>query len=135
MLTIKTVLKPSKIQGIGLFADEKIPKGKVTWLYDPRFDISFDPVEVEKMSLEQQEFIKHYAYLSMSSGKYVFSIDDSRFTNHSKNDYNINTVVILGEPEPRGVAGRDIEIGEELLCNYCDFDVADSVSDKKYLET
>lgn len=30
MLTVKASARPSKIAGIGLFADEKIPKGTVT---------------------------------------------------------------------------------------------------------
>lgn len=135
MLTIKASLKPSKVHGIGLFADEKIIKGSVTWLYDPRFDISFDPQEVEQMPFEQQKLIKRYAYLSTISGKYIFSIDDSRFTNHSKDSYNIDVVIIPGEPEPRGVARRDIEEGEELLDNYRLFDALDQNSEEKYLET
>ena len=128
-------MKPSTIQGIGLFANEKILKGTTTWLYDPRFDISFDPKDVEQMLPEQQELIKRCSYLSMISGKYIFSIDDSRFTNHSKKTYNIDPVIFPGESEPRGVARRDIEVGEELLDNYCLFDATDQKSGEKYLET
>lgn len=43
MLNVKASVKPSPINGLGLFADEDIKKGTITWKYNPRFDISFDP--------------------------------------------------------------------------------------------
>ena len=57
MLTVKASVKPSKIEGIGLFADEKIPRGTITWKFDSHFDILFDPEEVKKMPPEYQELI------------------------------------------------------------------------------
>ncbi len=38
MLLVKTHLGKSKINGIGLFADEFISKGKVIWKFTPGFD-------------------------------------------------------------------------------------------------
>lgn len=72
MLTIKASAKPSKINGIGLIADERIPKGTVTWRYNKNFDISFDPDDVEKMPKEHQDLIYKYSYLSMSTGLYIY---------------------------------------------------------------
>ncbi|TSC62723.1 MAG: nuclear protein SET [Parcubacteria group bacterium Gr01-1014_48] len=135
MLTIKASAKPSKIEGIGLFADEKILKGTVTWKFNPRFDILFDPEEVKQMPSELHEFIIRCAYLSTTTGKYVFSIDDSRFTNHSSVKNNINVVSFPGEPETLGVANRDIEKGEEILVNYRAFDAHDENSKEEYLNT
>jgi len=133
MLTVKASAKPSKIEGIGLFADEKIPKGTVTWRFNPRFDILFDPKEVEQMPPEHRELIDRYAYLSTTTGKYVYSIDDSRFTNHSSVKNNIDVVPSPGEPETLGVANRDIEKGEEILVNYRAFDAHDENSKEEYL--
>ena len=135
MLTVKASAKPSKIQGIGLFADEKISRGTTTWRFDPRFDILFDPEEVKQMSPEQRELIDKYASLSSITGKYVYSIDDSRFTNHSSVNNNIDTVAFPGEPEKLGVANRDIEKGEELLVNYRAFDADDENSQEEYLKS
>ena len=104
MLTVKASAKPSKIQGIGLFADEKILQGTTTWKFNPPFDILFDPEEVKQMSPEQRELIDKYASLSSITGKYVYSIDDSRFTNHSLVNNNIDAVAFPGEPEKRGIA-------------------------------
>lgn len=133
MLTVKASAKQSKIEGIGVFADENIPKGATTWKFNPRFDILFDPEEIKKMPAEQRELINRYAFLSATTGKYVYSIDDSRFTNHSSVKNNIDSVQFPGEPEMRGVANRDIEKGEEMLANYRLFDAHDKDSEEGYL--
>jgi len=135
MLTVRASAKPSKIQGIGLFADEKIAKGTIMWKFDPRFDISYDPAEVEKFPDIQKEQIDRYAYLSKTSGKYIYSMDDSRFTNHSSQNPNEDVVQFPGELETCGVALRDIEIGEEILVNYKLFDSHDETSDEEYLKS
>ena len=133
MLTVKASAKPSKIEGIGLFADEKILRGTTTWKFNSRFDILFDPEEVKQMPPEHRELIERYSYLSMTTGKYVYSIDDSRFTNHSSVKNNIDVVPFPGEPETLGVANRDIEKGEEILVNYRAFDVHDENGKEEYL--
>lgn len=133
MLIIKASLRPSRIQGIGLFANEKILKGSVTWKFDPHFDILFDPNEVKEMSLLQRNLIKHFAYLSKMTGKYVYSIDNSRFTNHSSRKNNIDVIMLPDEIEMSGVANRDIEEGEEIISNYRTFDADDENSDEEYL--
>ncbi len=135
MLTVKASAKPSKIEGIGLFADEKIPKGTITWKFNPRFDILFDPEEVKQMPPEHRDLIDRYAYLSTTTGKYVYSIDDSRFTNHSSVKNNLDVVPFPGEQETCGVANRDIEIGEEILVNYRDFDAHDEDGKEEYLNS
>ena len=97
------------------------------------FDLLFDPLDVERMTLEKQELVKTYAYLSPESGKYVYSIDNTRFTNHSSTNYNIDIAVDPGETETAGVANRDIEIGEEILVNYKQIDLHDRDSNEEYL--
>ena len=132
-LTAKASAKPSKIEVTGLFADEKIPKGTVTWRFNPSFDILFDPEEIKQMPPEHRELIDRYAYLSTTTGKFVYSIDDSRFTNHSSVKNTIDVVPSPGEPETLGVANRDIEKGEEMLVNYRAFDAHDENSKEEYL--
>lgn len=75
MLIVKTKVAQSKIQGLGLFANQFIPKGTVTWKFNQKFDLVFDPKEVEKMPEIQQELIDKYSFLSKVSGKYIYSID------------------------------------------------------------
>ncbi len=133
MLTVKASAKPSKIEGLGLFANEKIPKGTVVWKYDPRFDIGFSPQEVDQMSNMQKGLLERYSYLSERQNKYIISFDDSRFTNHSSINNNVDVVEIPGDIETAAVANRDIEKGEEILINYKSFDANDAVSNDPYL--
>ncbi|OGK58877.1 hypothetical protein A3I56_04460 [Candidatus Roizmanbacteria bacterium RIFCSPLOWO2_02_FULL_43_10] len=79
--------------------------------------------------------MNHYAYLSTKLGKYVFPLDDSRFTNHSSTRNNVDSVQLPGESELVGIANSDIERGEEILVNYRDFDVRDKNSQEEYLRT
>lgn len=134
MLVVKTKIGLSGVEGIGLFADQFIPKGTVTWKFDPRFDIYFDPKDVEGLPDLQKDLIKHFTVLSKKSGKYVYSIDNSRFTNHSTHP-NIAEDDRLSENdlEVCTVATRDIQIGEEMTIDYREIDVADAVSDEEYL--
>jgi uncharacterized protein len=134
MLTVKTTVQQSKVQGLGLFAAEKILKGTSIWKFDPRFDIFFEPDDMEKMGPLQRDFIKTYAYLSTETGKYVLCTDDARFMNHSSKDNNVDVVPFPGEVETRAVANRDIESGEEILINYRSIDSADVESEEEYLK-
>jgi SET domain-containing protein len=133
MLTVKTIVKNSDIEGLGLFAAEKITKGTTVWKFDARFDLYFELADVEKMEPLQKDLVVRYAPLSSNSKKYVYSIDDSRFMNHSSIKNNVDNVDMPGEPEKVSVANRDIEKGEEILANYREFDVNDEHSKEEYL--
>lgn len=135
MLVVKTKIGQSKIEGVGLFADQFIPKGTITWKFDPKFDIYFDPGEVEKMSEMQKDLVIRFAYLSKKSGKYVYSIDNTRFTNHSTNpNVEENEKLSEGDAEICMVAIRDIQIGEEITIDYREIDAVDEDSDEEYLK-
>ncbi len=112
MLLVKTKIGPSTVHGIGLFADEFIPKGTVTWEYNPEFDISFTEEQTERMSDVARERFFDYAYFDKELNKFILCFDDLRFINHKASDPNI-----LSQPT-QDVAARDIQKGEELFCNY-----------------
>jgi SET domain-containing protein len=132
MLKVKTKVKESSLGGLGLFADEFIPKGAIIWEYSPKFDISFTKEEFDKMDKIEQDLLLTYSYFSKESGKFIYSIDNSRFTNHSSLNPN-EGVVDMGKIETSGVALRDINIGEEILINYRTFDANDEFSNEEYL--
>lgn len=135
MLTVKTIIGPSKINGIGLFAAEPISKGTEVWRYDPRFDIAFEPEEVKQMSKVQQELIDQHAYLSIEQNKYIYPTDNGRFMNHSSKP-NMDVVRVRPtDTETSAVANRDIEVGEEITVDYRLFDAHDAKSNEKYLNT
>ncbi len=133
MLTVKTKVQISNTDGLGLFADQFIPKGSITWRFNPKFDLYFDPKEVEEMPEMQRDLIIHFAYLSKKSGQYVYSIDNTRFTNHSSDPNIDNTTVLDGDVEVCGIAKRDIQIGEEMTIDYRLVDTADENSKEEYL--
>lgn len=116
MLRVKTKLKNSDIHGIGLFAEEFIPKGTITWAYDPEFDTAFTEEQIRRMPTVAQEIFWHYAYLDKEIDKYILCADDQRFINHSNTEFNINSTTKFD------TANKDIQIGEELICNYTNFE-------------
>lgn len=117
MIVVKTVIKPSNIHGMGLFADQFISKDSVIFEEEEHFTKKFTLKEVEYMLDIQREFIEHWGYLS--NGVYKLSLDNDRFFNHSKNP---NTYESDDEENKYTYAKRDIYPGEELTTNYNDFD-------------
>ncbi len=116
MLLVKTKIGMSETHGVGLFADQLIPKGSVTWKYHPKFDMAFTAEDVAEMSESARKIFMWYAYYDFDQNKYILCFDDQRFINHSRNNANIEST-----PDA-DVAIRDIQIGEELLCDYALFD-------------
>jgi hypothetical protein len=114
MLRVKTYLDKSPIHGIGVFAAEEIQEGALVWSFEPQIDKVLD-INEEQFKYQyflDQEFIKTYAYFDKQLNKYVLSVDNDRFTNHSNrpNTIPLNTSEV--------VADRDIHIGEEITINY-----------------
>jgi SET domain-containing protein len=116
MLLVKTVIKPSSIEGVGVFADEFIAKGTTTWEFDPSFDRIFSKEEFAAFPDYIQKFLQTYAYQSKITGGYVLDSDNGRFTNHSDTP-NLGKVPVEGK-EAYTVALRDIRKGEELTLDY-----------------
>lgn len=118
MLEVSTYLAPSKIQGIGLFASNKICNGDVVWRYDQMTTIAWTEQEWENMrsSLSKIAFenIERFAYFNR--GKWLLNLDDGRFMNHSNNPN-------LGYDREKDMcfALRDISDGEELTVLYSEF--------------
>ena len=120
MLLIKTKLGPSKIHGIGLFADEFIPKGTIVWKFVSGFDLKFTEAEIKNFPEVTQEFFRYYAYRSIRTGLYILCSDESRHCNHSESP-NTTGIEIEGTEEEGGdIATQDIQIGEEITYNYKD---------------
>ena|SRR3989338_7431165 len=115
MLRVKTKLGASDIHGVGLFADELIPKGTVTWQCDPEFDVAYDESVLERIPSNSLKQFLDYAYFDHAINKYILCADDQRFINHSKNP-NIKST------PSQDVATKDIHPGEELTCDYSDYE-------------
>lgn len=121
MLLVNTKIGPSKIHGIGLFADEYIPKGKMIWRFDNDIDRQFTEEVILKLPMIAQRYLTKYAWKGLKTGIYCLSTDNAKHFNHSK-ECNTRLEYIKNEPEGVVYATRDIEIGEELTEDYDDFE-------------
>ncbi len=117
MLLIPTYVAPSAIEGVGVFASERIPAGALIWELAPGLDRLIRRDEVEGLPEALQQFVERYSYpYPHDPGQLILELDNGRFMNHSDSP---NT--IFSDPDA-GYSLRDIEAGEELTCNYAEFD-------------
>lgn len=121
MLLVRTRLGQSLIHGIGLFADEPIPKDTIIWRFHPRIDIRMSEEEIRELSPASQDQMRRYSYREKHSGLYVLCGDDARFFNHTASPNCID--LYDGVSGDVTIALRDIEAGEELTCDYALFDL------------
>jgi uncharacterized protein len=117
MLTVSTYVAPSAIEGLGVFAGEFIERGRLLWSLNPKFDIFVHHGELEELPPHVQHFISRYSYPHLEMpGVVVVDADNGRFMNHTltpNTDFRIFDV---------GYALVDIAQGEEITCNYHEFD-------------
>lgn len=116
MLTKRTKLGQSTIHGIGLFAAEPIAKNEIVWKFQHGFDLELTPEQRASLPQLTQEWLQHFGYLDFHLEKYMCSIDDARFMNHSERanihaDYE-------SESYGTGRALKNIKAGEELTIDY-----------------
>lgn len=96
--------------GYGVVAVRPIPCGTVTWVMD-RFDRTFSPAALARMSPAYQGVLDHYCYRNRK-GDYVLCWDHARYINHS---FRPNCMASAYNFE---LAVRDIAAGEELVNDY-----------------
>lgn len=125
MLIVKTNIGKSEIQGIGLFASEKIEKGQPIWSYKEGFDLK---IPLKSIPQELRGYLDKYSTITKDSEEiffkkeikrivyeedFIYNLDgdDCKYMNHSETP-NVSFNEVLG------VALKDIEINEELTCDY-----------------
>ena len=118
MLLVKTKVAPSAIEGFGVFADENIPKGTVTWRYNPKLDLTLAAEEVEALPEPARSYFLHFGYFALDTKKYILPFDNDRFSNHSKTPNTVVSQTIEDFGEFAMVALRDIKKGEEITVDY-----------------
>ncbi|MBI5893982.1 MAG: SET domain-containing protein [Deltaproteobacteria bacterium] len=121
MLYVKTKLAPSEIHGIGLFADEFIPKGAVIWKFTSGFDLKFTEEEISRLPKQAQEYLSIYSYLSLKSGLRISPVDNGKYINHSETPNTLSQHSDY-EEEVLTYAIIDIQVGEEITENYHSFE-------------
>ncbi|HEV8666674.1 MAG TPA: SET domain-containing protein [Candidatus Paceibacterota bacterium] len=124
MLLVKTKIGPNAIAGIGIFADEFIPKGTVMWEFKEGFDLRFDEKFLQSLSKPSQKLVLNYIYKNPGTGLYVLCADDARFFNHSETPSVEDIYFTDSAKDSDGItiAARDLEPGDEITCDYRSFD-------------
>lgn len=116
MLRVPTVVAPSPIEGVGLFATLPIAAGTVIWEFTPGVDWRIPVEEFALFPDPYRSWLLRYVYRE-PDGHYVLCGDNGKFMNHS---FDPNCDDVDG---PFTVARRDIAAGEELTCDYRLFDL------------
>jgi SET domain-containing protein len=114
MLLVETTVRPSPIHGLGCFTNEFIPQGKRVWVFDRRIDPVVYEAHLSRLPRAMQTLLEQKGFAARRRWRrcIVLCGDDSRYMNHS-DDPNL----------VKNVACRNIEVGEELTCDYWSFDL------------
>lgn len=99
----------SLIDGIGLFATEKIKKDELIWSASPEFILKISITDFEKLNPTKQKPWIKYSY-QIGNCLYMDK-DDTRLMNHNCDPNVVDKDEIL-------VAKRDIYPGEEITWDY-----------------
>lgn len=131
MLQIDTYIAPDKYGGKGVFAAVDVPKGTIVWRYDARFTVYIPIEEYRQCSQERVDYLARFAYpVYLPEERPVpliglmCNLDNARFMNH---DDKPNT----GHPaddSDLNIALTAIRQGDELTCNYFEFDPGNVLS-------
>ena len=112
MNLVKTYIDKDNYGGIGLFAAQYIAKGQCIWDFNHMVDKQWDSDDFHSLLNTLSYIEKHYLlrYTSEKDGIVYFYGDDAKYCNHSKTP---NT-----HGYPNQYASVDIQIGQEITCDY-----------------
>lgn len=117
MLLIDTYVGPSAIEGVGVFAAEPIRAGQMIYRFAPEFDRLIELSEMDSLPEAIRRFVDRYTYpYPGKPGVLVLDADNGRHMNHSltpNTDFRVSVY---------GYAIADIAPGEEITCNYSEFE-------------
>lgn len=119
MLLIAVRVKPSAIHGLGLFTVDRIPRRTPIWRLEPGFDQEIGAANFSSLPEVTQSHIRWFAWKHRETAHWILSGDHACFMNH---DPHPNTGLLPGDPGPVTRALRDLLPGEELTCDYREFD-------------
>lgn len=117
MMLIRSHVSQSIIEGLGVYADEFIPSGTLIWQLNPKFVATFLRSDIEEFPPHIREFVEKYSFPDFKDKNLLYvELDNGRFMNHS------DTPNTDFSEFNNGYAVRDIAEGEEITCNYYEFD-------------
>lgn len=114
MMMVDTELRPSPIQGIGIFLLEPVPKGGLIWRFDSRLDRVYSETELESLPPHIRGFLRRFSTWHEPSGLWVLCGDNGRHFNHSDRPTTLSKGIAFGDD----IAADDLEAGTELTSDY-----------------
>ena len=114
MMMVETELRPSPIQGIGIFLVEDVAEGQLIWRYDSRVDRVYSEAELDSLPAGMGAFLRRYSTWHEPTGLWVLCGDNGRHFNHSDAPNTISRGIAFGDD----VAARDLAAGTELTSDY-----------------
>jgi len=96
--------------GLGVFATRRLPRGTILWALDP-LDQRLRPELVAQMDPVMAPVVEKYTFRNRH-GESVLCWDHGRFMNHSCSPVSLSPGVDFE------LAVRDVEVGDELTCDY-----------------
>ena len=119
MLVIPYVLQPGRF-GLGLYAAIPLLKNTIVYREQPGFLMVVPETTLNTWTQEARDRFLTHAYRGQGRWRltdaYYFNADDSRFMNHED-----HPSLISMEEGAIYVTARDLDIGEELTCDYREF--------------
>lgn len=117
MLLIETYLAASPIEGVGVFAAEFIPAGSLIYRFEPSFDRVIRQADLLKAGPSVRSFIDRYTYPHPTEKDcLILDADNGRHMNHAAVPNTDFRHAVFG------YAIRDIAPGEEITCDYAEFE-------------
>ncbi|MBM3824681.1 MAG: SET domain-containing protein [Verrucomicrobia bacterium] len=133
MILVPARVAPSGIHGNGLFALASIAQGTPIWRFLPGFDQAFSPEAWAALPEPALSHTRHFCFVRRGDLHVVLSGDHACFINHSEHpntglphppDRTLHGGGPSGEASSAvtTVALRPIAAGEEITCNYWNYD-------------
>ena len=114
MMMVETIVRPSPIQGLGVFLVAPVRRGELIWRFDARIDRVYTEAEIDSLPEHVQRYLRTYSTWHEATGLYVLCGDQGRFFNHASDPSTVSIASSFGEDH----AARDLDAGEELTSDY-----------------
>lgn len=121
MFRVPTYLAESSVHGLGVFTSKPLERGTIIWEFNAAIDWRVDPSLIDGLPEPYRSSFRSWCYLE-DDGMLVLCGDNARFMNHS---FEPNCDDATG---PYTTTLRDIDVGEELTCDYRSFDLESAQS-------
>lgn len=114
MMCVPTEIRPSSIQGLGVFLLVPVKKGDVIWRFDSRVDRIYSSAEIESLPSTFKKYMKTYAWWYKPADVWILCGDQGSYVNHSVEP---NLTCIDGG-FGIDIAAYDLAAGVELTSDY-----------------